>query len=184
MIACAKCGAIIDPSQKTCLKCGTVSPNALPGTVHLRGAANVLRLRRGRAYEARSSLPEWTVILQIRGLSERLQFVDGAEVILGQPDVLRERETCVDLSRYGAHQRGVSRRHALLRFANRQVTLTDLNSLNGTSINRIKLEPNRSYPLHNGDEIMVGGLSIRIVFNLSEGPSQDGAASSPTQNGR
>jgi hypothetical protein len=173
MIACSKCGAMIETSRRTCLKCGTVDPNtSIPGTMHLRGDANELRSRRTHQQETRSGLPDWSVHLQIRGLSERLKFVESTEVILGRSDLVSERETYIDLGRYGGRQRGVSRQHAVLRFATGQVMLTDLNSLNGTSINFNKLEPNRPYLLHSGDRIMVGALSIVIEFNINQlGPA-------------
>jgi FHA domain len=168
MSECSKCGVTVESGQQVCSTCATLGLASSPGTMHLRVDAATLRLRRARQDEARAQLPEWSVNLHSRGLSERLNFVEGTQVILGRTAVVGQQERYLDLDRYGGRQRGVSRRHAVLRFANGQVTLTDLNSLNGTSINLQKLEPQRPYLLRNGDQIMVGALSIVIYVNVKQ----------------
>ena len=51
---------------------------------------------------------------------------------------------------------GVSRQHAKLLRQGNQVTLTDLNSSNGTYVNGQKLAPHTSKPLQSGDQLQIG----------------------------
>lgn len=68
----------------------------------------------------------------------------------------------VDLERFFAHQRGVSRRHARLKLREVRLTVTDLSSTNGTYINNERLEPNVEYPLSEKDELRLGFLTLSI----------------------
>jgi FHA domain len=124
----------------------------------------LLRLRHAHKQDSSVKVPEHTIHLQIRGLSERLSFEDGTEVILGRTDLAASPMQRLDLSPYGAHDRGVSREHALLRYSEHILTITDLNSANGTTLNLNKLQPNQPHALNNGDEFMLGSLSIVVHF--------------------
>jgi hypothetical protein len=95
---------------------------------------------------------------------ERFIFEEGTEIILGRTDLLTTDPGHFDLTRYGGHDRGVSRTHALLRFSGDAITLTDLNSSNGTFVNTQRLEPQKPYALHTGDELMLGSLSMVVRF--------------------
>ena len=52
----------------------------------------------------------------------------------------------------------ISRMHARLERQNGQIYLVDCNSTNGTYLNGVRLEPNRRYPVQEGDEIMLADL--------------------------
>lgn len=52
----------------------------------------------------------------------------------------------------------ISRMHARLEQQNGQIYLVDCNSTNGTYLNGVRLEPNRRYPVQEGDEIMLADL--------------------------
>jgi pSer/pThr/pTyr-binding forkhead associated (FHA) protein len=134
----------------------------------MRSDPMLLRLRRNRINDAdATTLPERVISLQIRGMVERLSFEEGTEVVLGRYDVTASPTPRFDLSRFGARERGVSREHALLHFENDTLTLTDLKSVNGTSVNRVRIEPNEPRLIHNGDEITLGTLGIVVRFELS-----------------
>src|SRR5258708_32177303 len=164
-ILCPKCGATNESSQLVCVACGTLLFNPTTTTVHVRIDPALLRLRHTRPAEAAATtVPEHTITLQIRGMSERLTFEEGTEVVLGRTDLAASPMQRLDLSPYGAHERGVSRDHAVLRYGNHELTLTDLKSANGTSVNLNKLEPNQPKALNNGDEFMLGTLSIVVHF--------------------
>jgi pSer/pThr/pTyr-binding forkhead associated (FHA) protein len=127
----------------------------------------MLRLRKNLPSASDPTLPEHMITLQIRGMIEKLSFEEGTEVVLGRYDVTASPTPRFDLSHYGAREKGVSREHAMLRFERDQLTITDLKSVNGTFVNRIKIQPNQPHVLHNSDEIALGTLSIVIRFELS-----------------
>lgn len=70
--------------------------------------------------------------------------------------------THLDLTPYGADRLGVSRKHALLEIRQNRLIVTDLNSVNGTSVNRVRLQPNAPYQLMHGDILELGDLQLRI----------------------
>jgi len=72
----------------------------------------------------------------------------------------------VNLGPHGGREKGVSRRHAILRVDRRQLLLMDLGSSNGTWLNGAQLSVNEPVRLENGDEIRLGKLTVKIKFNL------------------
>jgi pSer/pThr/pTyr-binding forkhead associated (FHA) protein len=74
----------------------------------------------------------------------------------------------IDLTRFGALERGVSRVHAELTYQDQTLFLKDLASTNGTRLNGLQIEPNTLYRLRNGDEIELGRLPI--VLRLVRAP--------------
>ena len=70
----------------------------------------------------------------------------------------------IDLSPYNAYQEGVSRIHASLKVSEKEVSLVDLSSVNGTSINDAKIPPNVYYNLQNGDTVTLGRLKVQIII--------------------
>jgi pSer/pThr/pTyr-binding forkhead associated (FHA) protein len=70
----------------------------------------------------------------------------------------------VDLTPYHAYEMGVSRLHALIRISDNEVSLTDLDSVNGTSINNEHILPKSRYSLQDGDIISMGKLKLRVFI--------------------
>ena len=106
-ITCPKCGKVSEDGALVCTKCGTLLFNPSVSTVHMRVDPSLLRLRRTTQQAAGVTLPERTVSLQMRGMSERLNFEEGTEIVLGRSDLSAGTGARLDLSRYGAHERGV-----------------------------------------------------------------------------
>src|SRR5262249_51106733 len=74
-------------------------------------------------------------------------------VIIGREDLASREQADVDLTSYGARERGVSRQHAALHRRHHTVTLVDLNSSNGTHINGTRLIPYQPRLLREGDQL-------------------------------
>lgn len=55
-----------------------------------------------------------------------------------------------------------SRQHALVTFENGQLMIEDLNSANGTFVNRNRIYPGQSKPLQAGDVIQIGTVQMRV----------------------
>lgn len=84
--------------------------------------------------------------------------------LLGRSD--RDSETCpdIDLTAYGAREKGVSRIHAALECRDDAPVIVDLDSTNGVTINGYPLSRGASHVLHDGDEIQFGHLMTHIYF--------------------
>jgi pSer/pThr/pTyr-binding forkhead associated (FHA) protein len=62
----------------------------------------------------------------------------------------------------------VSRKHAVIRLKDSELTLEDLGSLNGTFVNRgPRLEPGKLVTLKDGDEVIVGKTFLTVSSTRS-----------------
>jgi len=71
---------------------------------------------------------------------------------------------------YGGYEFGVSHRHALIRKESSEYVIIDLDSTNGTLLNRKRIIPNRAYPLPTGTQIRIGKLYLYAVYQKIESP--------------
>lgn len=104
------------------------------------------------------------VILVIRGLIERLLLEDGVLYYLGRFDPHLRKKQEIDLSPYGAEDKGVSRVHATLHREGDYLYITDLESRNGTFVGGQRLQPNLPTVLKRGAELLLGRLSVQVLF--------------------
>lgn len=74
----------------------------------------------------------------------------------------------IDLTRYKAYDKGVSRLHAILRRVNNKIVVMDLGSSNGTYVNGNRLSPQVEHVLTHGDAIHLGKLKIQILFSQDD----------------
>jgi hypothetical protein len=56
-----------------------------------------------------------------------------------------------------------SRQHACLSFENNELALEDLNSANGTYVNRTRIYPGQKRPLAPNDVIQIGNVQLKVV---------------------
>ncbi|MBZ0285233.1 MAG: FHA domain-containing protein [Anaerolineae bacterium] len=122
--------------------------------------SNLVRYALGKAYIG-ASTPLW---LFITGVQLPLTVHPAPLVILGRLDEQASEEIGVDLTPFGAHAKGVSRLHAVMHRTDGTVSLEDMESANGTFVNGRRLIPHQSQLLRDGDEIVLGTLSLRIAF--------------------
>ena len=57
-----------------------------------------------------------------------------------------------------------SRQHAVVTFENGKLTVEDLNSLNGTFVNRTRVHPGQVRELNENDVLQVGTVHLKVVF--------------------
>jgi hypothetical protein len=57
-----------------------------------------------------------------------------------------------------------SRQHAVVTFDNGKLSIEDLNSLNGTFVNRTRVHPGQIRELHENDVIQVGTVHLKVLF--------------------
>lgn len=107
--------------------------------------------------------PEHAVRIEIAGMEPIVTHPDP-EITFGRGDPVSGHKPAVDLTPFAAYRMGVSRRHASIRAEEKRLYLRDLESSNGTFLNGQRLVPHQPYILHNGDEIRLGRMVMRIYF--------------------
>jgi hypothetical protein len=86
----------------------------------------------------------------------------SATTLLGRSDRKARLIVDVDVTGDDGQTYGISRRHARAHFLNGHYLLEDLESLNGTYLNGRKLRPYLPEVLHDGDEIKLGNLALKV----------------------
>lgn len=104
------------------------------------------------------------VIIHIRDAAEPVTVYPGAEFIIGRHDSASGITPDLDLTAYGALEKGVSRLHAALRRGEDVLSIVDLDSANGTYLNGQRLAAHQPRLLRDGDEIRLGKLVLHIYF--------------------
>ncbi len=104
------------------------------------------------------------LILVIRGMVERLVLPDDLSIVLGRSDLQTRYHPDVDLTPYGALDRGVSRGHARIHAEDDRLYVTDLGSTNGTFLGGKRLDAHTPTLIGKGDELLLGRLAIQVLF--------------------
>lgn len=79
---------------------------------------------------------------------------------IGREDPVSNNFPEIDLDPHGGLDKGVGRQHARLFIQGGQLMIEDLNSVNGTLVNKQKLLPKQPRPLNNGDEVYFGQFIV------------------------
>lgn len=129
------------------------------------------KLRQEQSAQASAGIATETTYIKfdVSGFTAPLLVSVGAEVTIGRSDSVANYTPEVDLTPYGAYRLGISRRHAIIRRQMGALYVIDLGSRNGTLLNGIKLEPQLPTILRDGDEILLGNLTLRVTFLAAEG---------------
>lgn len=99
--------------------------------------------------------------LLVHTTNARLPFPPGKQtIVIGREDPVSGIFPDIDLDPHGGLESGVGRQHARLVLQNGQVCLEDLDSVNGTALNRQRLAPRQPSPVKDGDEIRLGKLVL------------------------
>jgi len=151
MLFCEDCGEILSNNS--------VNPTS---TKQLEGSTSEL-LGKSNWGTARFSR-EAAIILHIRDAADPIVLEPSDETTLGRGDAAQKLSPGLDLTPFGAQEKGVSRVHAAIRRGEETLTLVDLGSVNGTHLNGQRLIPNQPRVLRDGDEIRLGKLVCHIYF--------------------
>lgn len=106
--------------------------------------------------------------LEVEGYPTPILVSPKAETILGRRDPSTGLMPDVDLTTYSGYRLGVSRKHAVIQLKQKQLEIYDLGSSNGTFVNGVRLEPHRPIVLRDGDEIILGKMVMRALFQSSD----------------
>jgi len=104
----------------------------------------------------------WRISLWIKQLDVQLILDLTGQVLLGRRDNERNLIPNIDLSPFRAEELGLSRGHLTMSLEGNTVIIVDNNSLNGTHLNGKFLQPGQPYTLRNGDELMLGMMTMQV----------------------
>jgi pSer/pThr/pTyr-binding forkhead associated (FHA) protein len=103
-----------------------------------------------------------TVALYIEDNPTPLILQIGRQAILGRYSPRSVSQPRVDLTPYGAFDKGISRLHVTLRRTDTGLVIEDMASSNGTWLNDQRLTPYTPYPLKSGDKLRLSQLEITV----------------------
>lgn len=180
-LTCPKCGHVNRPGVLVCEKCGTLMINEESGTGTKRfesdkqesptdpkrniSTETTEMISVAMSTAGTGTFSESMVLrLEVEGAPTPLLLSPEYETSIGRRDPATGTQPDVDLSAYSGYRLGVSRKHAIIRLTNEQLEILDLGSSNGTSVNGARLVAHQPHPLRDGDEIMLGKMMIRVLF--------------------
>ena len=169
MITCKNCQYPNADNAKVCENCGTPLwgddtrqvPTTLTDETLIQKLPDSFSKSQIKAGWGTSTFePQNYVILHIREAQEPVFIKLQDEYLFGRYEGI----TGLNLSPYGALEKGVSRLHAALRRGDEMLFLVDLGSTNGTFLNEQALTSNQPRVLRSGDQIRLGQLVMHIYF--------------------
>ena len=166
MLNCSYCGHENREGTLFCEECGQNlfgdTGGAAAATKQLQNVPDELGMKATWGTARFNS--EASIIVHIRDAAEPIVLQPRHETVIGRIDPTSDKKPDLDLSPFGALDKGISRLHAAVRRGEDTLTLVDLSSVNGTYLNGQRLTPNQPRVLRDGDEIRLGKLVIHIYF--------------------
>jgi len=166
MIQCQECQHLNRNGTLFCEECGrSLVGLPLNATIPTRAIQSDV--------DEASAKSTWGTAHVGQGTSLMLRFLSNDEpmiipptkrVVFGRVDVGSTVNPDIDLTPYGAIEKGVSRQHAAVEFSEDTLILLDVGSSNGTFLNGQRLVPNQPRVLRDGDEVRFGKLVAHIYF--------------------
>ena len=168
-MTCPTCGHVGEADDRFCAACGSpLSAEAFEAIEHTGSLTSIIptgagapsgpisAVGSGRQFE----LPSGSALLVVhRGPGEGQEYVLDRTVDVMTVGRAPEADILLD-------DVTVSRRHAELRHGAEGWSVRDVGSLNGTYVNRVRVEDQQ---LHGGDELQIG--KFRFVFLLGLDPA-------------
>ena len=110
--------------------------------------------------------PKTTLLFYFKNFPKplRVTIAGNDELFIGRATANTAMAPEIDLNAVNAGDYGVSRIHAAITRRENKLLITDLESMNYTYVNGMRLFPNEVYILKDGDEIWFGQLYAKIRF--------------------
>src|SRR5262249_41159800 len=101
-------------------------------------------------------------LVVLRGLKRNVEYpIYEGHNFIGRAD---EKPVDIDLDDQEPPDRvWSSRQHALISFEDGKLVIEDLNSANGTFVNRTRIYPGQKQELHVGDVLQVGTVQMKLI---------------------
>lgn len=168
MLVCPACQTENMAGSMFCSDCGA---SFLPSTMGETTASLGAAVRTGEFNAppvARVAPPvalSPTIRVVILNSGRKLGFNTNQPIVIGRQDAKGTFYPDIDLSTDGGLEAGVSRRHATILIENGNYLIEDLNSSNGTFVNRQRVVAGNRQRLQHGDEVRLGNILIRVELN-------------------
>lgn len=107
------------------------------------------------------------VVMHIEGERQPVILALDKVTLLGRANAAADRYPDVDLTPYGAFEKGVSSQHCALERRDDHLIVTDLGSTNGTYVNGQRLDALSPVIVRDGAELRLGKLTLNIYFESS-----------------
>lgn len=155
---CILCSHLNSADAAICAKCGA----PLPSETTVKIPPEVMVAAGVEAPPPTITPQAGVLAFYIPGHEKSLQIPVKEKLVVGRgvPEAVPD----IDLNSYNAAQAGVSRRHVILYVTDGAVSVEDQGSANGTWLNENRLEPQKIYPIHNGDLMRLGHLLMFVYF--------------------
>ncbi len=154
MQSCINCGFENPAGEIFCQRCGVALSAVSVNTSKLGEMEDDLAAGGGYMSE------DHVVFLHLSGHPDPIALQLDHEIIMGRESGGGR----LNLERFDAVEHGVSRQHATLFAIHSQVYLRDLGSTNHTYLNGEELVVGQDYNLHDGDEVILGRLVMKVFF--------------------
>src|SRR5262249_25550226 len=130
---------------------------SLPAAAQQKAAAPVAEPLHGLPPEAKPRL----VVIRGQRIDVEYPLYEGDNYI-GRAD---EKAVDIDLEDQEPPDRiWSSRQHAVITYENGQLTIEDLDSTNGTFVNRLRVHPRQKRPLQVNDVIQIGPVQMKVMI--------------------
>lgn len=168
MIVCQRCKASLYVGTLFCPECGLlVSSDASAPTIALpQEELDGIRTQTAPMAQPAILTRQDTIALRVVGSTVSIPLVGQQDYILGRAEGTQAILPDIDLNRFGAHEKGVSRLHCHLKFQNDQMVVVDLGSANGTYINGTRLSPDHPVLVSENDTLTLGSLKVQVFRKL------------------
>lgn len=170
MIACPYCSNLNREGVLFCEECGTPLTGSSVGTTQVM-PTDTLRPTPAAVQEAAKPITgtavltsSTNIIIKLNDKNVAVDLLPQSEILVGRRDEQEKIFPEIDLTPHDGVEKGVSRKHAIIRRTEDTLTVTDLGSANGTFLNGQKLIANQPHVLRDGDEISFGKLVSRIYY--------------------
>jgi hypothetical protein len=174
MIICPHCEHNNHVKTLSCEKCGRPFSGSATTTLSMRDSAlkapPKLPMTSPATFNGSTARFDLNhhLFFQVIGIDKPLVIQPTGHVVLGRKDETSAHNPDVDLTPYGAFDKGVSRVHAAIIRNEEILTIVDLGSSNGTRLNGKPLVPDEPRILRDGDEIRLGKLIAHIHFKQQD----------------
>jgi len=169
VMICPKCGHENRHGAFFCTECFTLLTDTVPmgdrtTMLDAEVTAAIMRGQIGYRLAHVGKLGSHNIALYIDKKPEPLITLVVKQAVLGRAMPGNETDLRLDLSPYGAFDKGVSRQHAVIKRTERGLTFEDMGSSNGSWVNETLVAAYRPTLLASGDRLRLGQLEMEIYL--------------------